>query len=167
MLDDFRRATLYKDGREEQITLKAQDKGQQAEVRHVCASVLEGGPPPIALDEFGSHYTHQRFGCSILSANANRLKFKAIHRLHRFLSMICVIGEWFSLLCVELRRSLVLTLSRSLGRSSRVLSIVDATIRVFGFPQPIDADGRRACLGHRRLAIIDTSPGGRRADVLG
>ena len=30
VLDDFRRATLYKDGREEQITLKAQDKGQQA-----------------------------------------------------------------------------------------------------------------------------------------
>ena len=54
VLDDFRRATLYKDGREEQITLKAQDKGQQAEVRHVCASVLEGGPPPIALDELAA-----------------------------------------------------------------------------------------------------------------
>src|SRR5919106_235556 len=26
--------------------------------------------------------------------------------------------------------------------------------------EPIDSDGRRACLGHRRLAIIDTSPGG-------
>src|ERR1041384_2250765 len=26
--------------------------------------------------------------------------------------------------------------------------------------EPIDASGRRACLGHRRLAIIDTSPGG-------
>ena len=26
--------------------------------------------------------------------------------------------------------------------------------------EPIDADARRACLGHRRLAIIDTSPGG-------
>ena len=33
VLDDFRRATLYKDGREEQVTLKAQDKGQQAQVR--------------------------------------------------------------------------------------------------------------------------------------
>ena len=54
VLDDFRRATLYKDGREEQITLKAQDKGQQAEVRQVCASVLEGGPPPIALDELAA-----------------------------------------------------------------------------------------------------------------
>src|SRR5918911_2578469 len=26
--------------------------------------------------------------------------------------------------------------------------------------EPIDSYGRRACLGHRRLAIIDTSPGG-------
>jgi predicted dehydrogenase len=51
VLDDFRRASLYKDGREEQITLKAQDKGQQAQVREVCASVLGGGPAPITLDE--------------------------------------------------------------------------------------------------------------------
>jgi polar amino acid transport system substrate-binding protein len=36
VLDDFRRATLYKDGREEQVVLKAQDKGQQAQVREVC-----------------------------------------------------------------------------------------------------------------------------------
>ena len=26
--------------------------------------------------------------------------------------------------------------------------------------EPIDSDGRRTCLGHRRLAIIDTSPAG-------
>src|SRR5512145_2608646 len=26
--------------------------------------------------------------------------------------------------------------------------------------EAIDSDGRRVCLGHRRLAIIDTSPGG-------
>src|ERR1041384_7482004 len=51
VLDDFRRATLYKDGREEQVTLKAQDKGQQAQVREVCASVLGGRPAPISLDE--------------------------------------------------------------------------------------------------------------------
>jgi polar amino acid transport system substrate-binding protein len=51
VLDDFRRATLYKDGREEQLTLKAQDKGQQAQVRQVCTSVLEGGAPPIGLEE--------------------------------------------------------------------------------------------------------------------
>ena len=54
VLDDFRRATLYKDGREEQVTLKAQDKGQQAQVRQVCASVLAGGPLPIALDELAA-----------------------------------------------------------------------------------------------------------------
>jgi polar amino acid transport system substrate-binding protein len=54
VLDDYRRATLYKDGREEQIALKAQDKGQQAQVRQVCASVLEGGPAPISLDELAA-----------------------------------------------------------------------------------------------------------------
>jgi len=54
VLDDFRRATLYKDGREEQLTLKAQDKGQQAQVRHVCVSVLEGGAAPIGLDDLAA-----------------------------------------------------------------------------------------------------------------
>lgn len=54
VLDDFRRATLYKDGREEQVTLKAQDKGQQTQVRQVCASVLGGGPAPIPLDELAA-----------------------------------------------------------------------------------------------------------------
>jgi polar amino acid transport system substrate-binding protein len=54
VLDDFRRATLYKDGREEQVTLKAQDKGQQAQVRQVCVSVLEGGPAPIPIDELAA-----------------------------------------------------------------------------------------------------------------
>ena len=51
VLDDFRRATLYRDGREEQVTLKAQDKGQQSQVRQVCANVLEGGPALIGLDD--------------------------------------------------------------------------------------------------------------------
>ena len=54
VLDDFRRATLYKDGREEQIALKAQDKGQQAQVRQICANVLEGGPPLISLDDLAA-----------------------------------------------------------------------------------------------------------------
>ena len=54
VLDDFRRATLYKNGREEQVALKAQDKGQQAQVKQVCASVLAGGPLPIALDELAA-----------------------------------------------------------------------------------------------------------------
>jgi predicted dehydrogenase/threonine dehydrogenase-like Zn-dependent dehydrogenase len=54
VLDDFRRATLYKDGREEQVALKAQDKGQQEQVRAICASVLQGGAAPISLDELAA-----------------------------------------------------------------------------------------------------------------
>ncbi len=54
VLDDFRRATLYKDGREEQVTLKAQDKGQQAQVRQVCACVLRGDAAPITLEELAA-----------------------------------------------------------------------------------------------------------------
>jgi len=54
VLDDFRRATLYKDGREEQLALKAQDKGQQEQVRVVCASVLQGGAAPISPDELAA-----------------------------------------------------------------------------------------------------------------
>ncbi len=51
VLDDYRRATLHKNGREDQTTLKAQDKGQQAQVRQICASVLQGTDPPIRIDE--------------------------------------------------------------------------------------------------------------------
>ena len=54
VLDDYRRATLYKDGREEQVALKSQDKGQQEQVRVVCASVLGGGAPPMSLDELAA-----------------------------------------------------------------------------------------------------------------
>ena len=54
VLDDFRRATLYKDGREEQVALKAQDKGQQAQVKQVCASVLAGRAAPISLEELAA-----------------------------------------------------------------------------------------------------------------
>lgn len=54
VLDDFRRASLYKDGREEQVTMKAQDKGQQTQVRRVCESVLQGGPAPISLEELAT-----------------------------------------------------------------------------------------------------------------
>jgi predicted dehydrogenase/threonine dehydrogenase-like Zn-dependent dehydrogenase len=51
VLDDYRRATLHKDGREEQVTLKAQDKGQQTQVHEVCASVLKGTEAPIPVDQ--------------------------------------------------------------------------------------------------------------------
>ena len=51
VLDDYRRATLHKDGREEQVTLKAQDKGQQEQIRRVCAIITEGTEAPIRVNE--------------------------------------------------------------------------------------------------------------------
>lgn len=54
VLDDFRRATLHKNGREEQVTLKAQDKGQQEQVKQVCASVLQGAEAPIPVNELAA-----------------------------------------------------------------------------------------------------------------
>jgi polar amino acid transport system substrate-binding protein len=54
VLDDFRRATLHKDGREEQVTLKAQDKGQREQVKQVCASILQGTEAPISVNELAA-----------------------------------------------------------------------------------------------------------------
>lgn len=54
VLDDYRRATLFNNGREEQVVLKVQDKGQHEQVRAVCASVLQGGAPPISLDDLAA-----------------------------------------------------------------------------------------------------------------
>ena len=51
VLDDYRRATLHKDGREDQVTLKTQDKGQQAQVHQICASVVGGTEAPIRINE--------------------------------------------------------------------------------------------------------------------
>jgi polar amino acid transport system substrate-binding protein len=51
LLDDFRSANTYWNGREEKIALRASDKGQVAEVKSVCAVVLEGQPAPISLAE--------------------------------------------------------------------------------------------------------------------
>jgi len=53
-LDDFRGATSYKDERENQVTLKAHDKGQADQVRAVCSSILSNGPAPISLDDLTS-----------------------------------------------------------------------------------------------------------------
>jgi predicted dehydrogenase/threonine dehydrogenase-like Zn-dependent dehydrogenase len=53
VLDDFRRASSYKDSRENQVTLKAQDKGQLDQVKAVCVSVLSGSAP-IPLEELAS-----------------------------------------------------------------------------------------------------------------
>ena len=54
VLDDFRRASLYHKGKEEQFNLRSQDKGQADEVNAVCAMVLAGGPSPIPLEELAA-----------------------------------------------------------------------------------------------------------------
>ena len=40
---------MFANGQETVKKLPAQDKGQQDEIRAVCATVLEGGDAPIAL----------------------------------------------------------------------------------------------------------------------
>lgn len=54
VLDDFRNAQLYKNGREEKLKLRRQDKGQAEEAKAVCKMILEGGPAPIALEELAA-----------------------------------------------------------------------------------------------------------------
>jgi polar amino acid transport system substrate-binding protein len=54
VIDDFRQATGFRNGREEKITLRSQDKGQAEQVKAVCAVVLEGGPAPITPSELAS-----------------------------------------------------------------------------------------------------------------
>ncbi len=54
VLDDFRSATSYRNGREETQKLRNQDKGQAEEVRAVCRVVLEGAAPPVALDDLAA-----------------------------------------------------------------------------------------------------------------
>ena len=53
VLDDYRSVTTYRDGREKQVSLKAQDKGQKDQVTAVCAAVLSG-KAPIGLDDLAS-----------------------------------------------------------------------------------------------------------------
>src|SRR5713226_1730435 len=54
VIDNFRSCIAYQDGREKKTKLRAQDKGQEAEVSAVCAVVLEGRPAPIALDDLAT-----------------------------------------------------------------------------------------------------------------
>jgi polar amino acid transport system substrate-binding protein len=54
VLEDFRSATLYANGREERVRLRAQDKGQAEEARAACAVVLEGRPAAISLEELAA-----------------------------------------------------------------------------------------------------------------
>jgi polar amino acid transport system substrate-binding protein len=51
VIDDFRSATFYKDGKSDVKRLRAQDKGQAAEVRGICDVVLHDRPAPIPLEE--------------------------------------------------------------------------------------------------------------------
>lgn len=49
VLDDFRSAVAYRNGREEMTKPRQQDKGQASETRAVCEVVLKALPAPIAL----------------------------------------------------------------------------------------------------------------------
>ncbi len=54
VLDDFRSAQFYKNGREERLKLRSQDKGQAQCVQAVCAVIREGRPAPIDLAELAA-----------------------------------------------------------------------------------------------------------------
>jgi predicted dehydrogenase/threonine dehydrogenase-like Zn-dependent dehydrogenase len=54
VLDDFRSAVSYRNGREESTKLRQQDKGQADETRAVCEMVLTGKPAPISLDDLAA-----------------------------------------------------------------------------------------------------------------
>ncbi len=54
VLDDFRRASLYQNGREEQINLRSQDKGQAEQVKEICAMVVNGSASPITVEELAA-----------------------------------------------------------------------------------------------------------------
>ena len=51
VIEDFRSARLYANGREKKETLRQQDKGQAEETRVACAVVAEGRSVPITLAE--------------------------------------------------------------------------------------------------------------------
>lgn len=50
VLDDFKTATVYRDGREEKLKGGPQDKGHATEVSDFVEAVRSGGPSPISLD---------------------------------------------------------------------------------------------------------------------
>ncbi len=54
VIDDFRIATSYTNGREKALRLRAQDKGQREEVRACLAAVSERQPAPIALEDLAA-----------------------------------------------------------------------------------------------------------------
>src|SRR5438046_9966750 len=54
VIDDFRSATAYHNGRAKKTKLREQDKGQKNEVRAVCAVVMHGKPAPITLEDLAT-----------------------------------------------------------------------------------------------------------------
>ncbi|HKG13710.1 MAG TPA: bi-domain-containing oxidoreductase, partial [Pyrinomonadaceae bacterium] len=54
VLEDYRAAYAYRDGRETRTRLRAQDKGQRDELRAVFEALRRGGPPPITLAELAN-----------------------------------------------------------------------------------------------------------------
>jgi polar amino acid transport system substrate-binding protein len=51
VIEDFRSATSYQDGKSKTTKLREQDKGQKQEVEAVCAMVREGKPAPVTLED--------------------------------------------------------------------------------------------------------------------
>jgi predicted dehydrogenase/threonine dehydrogenase-like Zn-dependent dehydrogenase len=54
VIEDFRSANVFQDGRETKTSLRRQDKGQRAEILAVCAVVRGELPAPIALDDLAA-----------------------------------------------------------------------------------------------------------------
>jgi polar amino acid transport system substrate-binding protein len=54
VIDDFRSASAWLNGRETKTKLRAQNKGQKDEICAVCAMVRDGRPAPIALDDLAT-----------------------------------------------------------------------------------------------------------------
>ena len=54
VIDDFRSATAYENGREKVTKLREQDKGQRDEIRTVMSVLLEGKPAPITLEDLAT-----------------------------------------------------------------------------------------------------------------
>lgn len=54
VIEDFRAATVYRNGRGERIRQPRQDKGQLSLLRAVCAMVTTGAPAPIPLEELAA-----------------------------------------------------------------------------------------------------------------
>jgi hypothetical protein len=105
VLDDFRRATLYKDGREEQVALKSAGQRPAGTGASVCASVLQGGAAPISLDELAAT---SRATFRVLDSLRERhpSRFKPQIQGHKDRNLFRVICGG---LCVELRELSVST----------------------------------------------------------